>query len=240
MVAVTELHLIIMLYLALFFLQLSAIYFLSRRLNHELIQFFYHLTKSKSWAVYLFSIVFLPGTFIHEISHFLAALFLLVPVGKLEIIPQFDELEKGVELGSVSIGKTDPVRRFLIGIAPFIFGTGLILATTYLVFMNPPAQAGRFIDTKWGLVFAGYAIFCVGNSMFASKKDLEGAFTLAIFLLIAFSFAYVLGIRIPAVNFELIFSEGFINVLRIANTFLLVPVLLDLVVLFLLKPLRRR
>ncbi len=209
------------------------LYFLSRSLTRDFIQFFYRLTKSKKWSVYLFSVIFLPGTFIHEMSHFLAALFLFVPVGKLELIPQFDELEKGIELGSVAIGKTDSLRRFLIGIAPFIFGTSLILIITFFVFTN------RLINTWWGWVLAGYGIFCIGNSMFASKKDLEGAFKLLVFTLIISGFVYVLGIRIPVINFEFIFSEKFINILKIMNWLLLVPVVFDLTILFLFKSIKK-
>ena len=65
----------------------------------------------------------------------------------------------------------------------------------------------------------GYTVFCIGNSMFASKKDLEGAFTLMIFFLIAFSLAYFLGIRIHITNFGFIFSERVTPLFIIANKF---------------------
>ena len=133
-----------MVYLLLLLLEIIALYFLSRRVVRSVFHFFYQFTRRKSWGMYLFAILFLPGTFIHEISHFLAALFLLVPVGKLELIPRFKEEGGGVDLGSVAIAKTDPVRRFLIGIAPVVFGLSIIFILLYLVTMISSVCSGSF------------------------------------------------------------------------------------------------
>src|SRR3989344_5460758 len=115
-----------MIYLFLLLLEITVLYLLSRRVVRSVYRFFFQVTRRRTLGMYLFAILFLPGTFIHEISHFLAALFLLVPVGNLELIPKFKEEGGGVDLGSVAIGKTDPIRRFLIGVAPFVFGLFII------------------------------------------------------------------------------------------------------------------
>ena len=39
----------------------------------------------------MYALIFAPGTLIHEASHFLMALFILVPVGQLEIIPEIQD-----------------------------------------------------------------------------------------------------------------------------------------------------
>ena len=97
-----------MLYLVFFFLELILLYFLAKRLTVSIYRFFLRLTKNKNTASYLLAIVFLPGTFVHEAAHILAALFLLVPFGEVELLPQVQE--DGIKMGSVGIAKTDPIR----------------------------------------------------------------------------------------------------------------------------------
>ena len=96
-----------MIYVLLLLLEIIALYLLSRHVVRSVFHFFYQVTRRRNLGMYIFAILFLPGTFIHEISHFLAALFLLVPVGEFELIPKFKEGGGGVDLGSVAIAKTD-------------------------------------------------------------------------------------------------------------------------------------
>ena len=211
-------------------MEIVILYHLSRRLFQSVFHFIYQVTRRKGLSAYIFALLFLPGTFIHEMSHFLAALFLLVPTGELRLIPKFNE--KGhIDLGSVLIAKTDPVRRFLIGISPFIFGSVIIITVLYFVSMN------RFIDTWWGNILAGLIIFEVGNSMFASKKDLEGTVILFIFTLFVIAFLYLLDIRIPISLSDLSFNQSTLEIFKNANIFLLVPIVIDAGVLLLFKKL---
>ena len=181
----------------------------------------------------MFAFLYFPGTFIHEASHFLAALFLLVPVGKLEIVPAFKE-EGGVNLGSVSIAKTDPFRRFIIGIAPLIFGITLIFAILYVVTVM------QISDAWWKYSLAGVLIFEIANSMFASKKDLEGSLILLIFVLIVVAIFIISGIDI-SINLNNSFLSGEIKmILKNACLFLLLPILIDIFALFILKRFSRR
>src|SRR4051812_17870011 len=105
-----------MLFLLLFFLELILLFILSRFLSRSLSLLFYHGTKSEKWAVWLLAIVFLPGTIIHELAHFLTAALLLVHVGDVEFMPKVHG--SSVKLGSVAIGHTDIIRRAVIGFAP--------------------------------------------------------------------------------------------------------------------------
>ena len=218
-----------MVYILLLTFEIVVLYFVSRRINKSVFRFFYRITKRKNWSMYLYATLFLPGTFIHEMSHFLVALVLLVPVGKLELVPRVEEEEKGYELGSVAIAKTDPVRRFLIGFAPLIFGLLIIFTILYFVSVN------RFIDTWWGNILAAILIFEVGNSMFASKKDLEGTLVLFIFILFIIAFLYLLGVETPINLEEVIYSESFQHVLKLANIFLLIPIMIDASLLHAIK-----
>lgn len=212
-------------------MEMIVLYFLSRRVVKGVYRFFYRVTKRKNWTVYLFAMVFLPGTFIHEISHFLAALFLLVPVGKFELLPKIEE-EGSFKLGSVSIAKTDPLRRFLIGVAPLVFGLSVILGLLYYVLMI------RIISTWWEYLLLGFIIFQVANSMFASKKDLEGALVLFIFIVFVIVLLLILGVRIPIDWVSLSFNKKIEDFLINANLFLLIPIVIDSVFITVSRKLR--
>lgn len=217
-----------MLYLLLF-TQLFALYFLSRRLNKKLLSFFYDLTKSKKVAVYLYALVFAPGTFIHEMSHFLAALFLLVPVGQLEIIPKFQKDK--IKLGSTPIAKTDPIRRFLIGIAPLVIGLLIIFITLHY------APVIRIIDTKIKYIFMTYIVFVIGNTMFLSRRDLEGAWKFLLILVLLLIILHIIGLEFSLNYYDLIFTNQFINLLETVTRYLFVPISIDILAIVVLDKL---
>lgn len=217
-----------MLFIFAFLLLNLLLFFLSRLLVRDISNVFYRITKSKKWTIYLLAILFLPGTFIHEIAHFLTALFLFVPVGEVEFIPTFEEKGR-VKLASVSIGKADSLRRTLIGIAPFILGTGVILASiSYAINAN---LTGNF----WALVILGYIVFEVGNTMFASRKDLEGVGTLLLILAIFYAAFLLLGFRLPAFDPTTLLTDKVVSLFKTADTFLLVPVFVDILAIFALR-----
>lgn len=185
-----------MIFLALLPIEILFLYLLSRRVTSKV----FRLIRN----YYLFALLFLPGTFVHEIAHFLVALFLFVPVGQPEFMPK--KQEGGIKLGSVPIGKCDPIRRTLIGIAPIIFGLGILFVSTFYVH---------------NLILLGFIVFEIGNTMFSSKKDLEGIIpVIAVIILIGLAL-YIWGLRINFnVDQELI---------KKADLFLLVPIIIDLV-----------
>ncbi|MBU0570248.1 hypothetical protein KKB40_05765, partial [Patescibacteria group bacterium] len=178
------------------------------------------------------AVFFLPGTLIHEVSHLLAALFLLIPVGELEIIPEIDGNE--IKLGSVAIGKTDPFRRFLVGVAPFTVGVLTIIATLYFV------NVKNIFDNLYLAFFIFYLIFCIGNTMFLSKKDLEGAWVLIVTLTIIFIILYIAGLRTVSIDISAFLTDHVIGIFREANFFLMVPILCDVVMLIPLSIMTRK
>jgi hypothetical protein len=84
------------------------------------------LTKNPNLAIGIFSLLLLPGVFIHEVSHLLMAIVLRVPVRKISLIPQVNK-KGNIRLGYVETTKSDFLRDSLIGLAPFI--TGLLILT---------------------------------------------------------------------------------------------------------------
>jgi hypothetical protein len=100
--------------------------FLQRFLQHEIQAIFLLITRHSEIAMALFSLLFLPGILLHEISHFAMARLLGVRTGRFSIIPK--KLEGGrLQLGYVETAKTDFFRDALIGVAPLVTG-GIFVA----------------------------------------------------------------------------------------------------------------
>ena len=194
-----------MLYLILLLLEIFVLYLLMRKVSNRIFNFIYRITKNKKVTVYIFAVLFLPGTFVHEMSHFLTALFLLVPVRQIDLMPTFEE--GVIKMGSVPIGKTDPLRRTLIGVAPIIFGLVIIFITTSMALP---------------VIIHGIIAFEVGNTMFSSKKDLEGSLLVGIVAVIIYAALYFLGLRIT-INVSM-------DILQKADLFLLVPIIIDFII----------
>lgn len=209
-----------------FLLELIFLFLISRELTKRLGAFVYRLTGSEKWTVYIMSVLFLPGTFIHELAHFLAALVLLVPVRQMELVPKVEEGK--VSLGRVPIAKVDFVRRTLVGFSPLIFGVFIIFfALSYITGNNLLAR-------PLYIVLAGYLVFEVGNTMYLSKKDLEGVWVFFILLFLVFALFYFLGFRFFAEG-SVLFSANVLEVVETANIFLLVPIAIDIFVLLTLS-----
>ena len=102
-------------YVWIFLAELVLLAILTSHSSSYFLRLFYFLTGSEKAAVILFSILFFPGTLIHELAHWLMAKLLFVPTSSMEFIPQIQG--GSIKLGSVSIAKTDPLRRLLIGVA---------------------------------------------------------------------------------------------------------------------------
>jgi len=93
-------------------------------------------TRSPKLGIFTYSLLYFPGTLIHELSHALMAIFLGVRTGKLHLFPKFDPKTKSLALGSVEIEKKDFFRLSLIGAAPTFFGILIIYFLTLWRFPN--------------------------------------------------------------------------------------------------------
>ena len=215
----------------LFITELFILFLLSQTLTNLLFVFFHKLTKSKRISIYLMSFLFLPGTLIHELSHTLMATILFVPVGKMELLPKL--VGGNLKLGSVEVAKSDPFRRILIGTAPFLFGTALIIG-----FFLYAIQTNLF-NHKLSVIVISYLIFEIGNTMFSSRKDMEGAIDVVLALIIISIIFYIVGFRLPTLNPELVFSNPVVKqILQKATLYLIAPVGIDLLLITVLKLLR--
>ena len=219
-----------MLYFLLFITELILLFVLSGKLINSLTSIFFRITRSHRAAIHIMAIIFLPGTIFHELAHLLFAGVMLVPVGELDVVPQIEG--QSVKLGSVQIAKTDPLRRTIIGVAPVIFGLLLIFTALYFI-----QSSGEFIWWQAALVL--YLVFAICNTMFSSKKDVEGVigFLVAIFLvcILLIAFLYFINplslqkVWVWLSNLNLNFAENFF---KSADLYLLVPLALDALIVF--------
>lgn len=210
-----------MLFIVIFFSELVVLFFLSRLLTRSISSLFLRITKSQSATIQLLSFLFLPGIIIHELAHLLVAGMLFVPIGEIEFMPQIKD--GGVKLGSVAIGKTDPIRRAIIGVAPVFAGLAIMLgALFYLSF----AQF-VFISFPWNIIFLVYILFAIGNTMFSSRKDVEGLLEVLVVGAIIFLTLYFIGFGFPESFANYFSSNEFSEFLKKADLFLLAPLLID-------------
>ena len=99
---------------------------LFQRLLHREIQLnLLLLTRRPDLSVIIFSLLFLPGVFLHEISHYLAAQLMGVRTGRLSIIPRAVPGGK-LQLGFVETAQVDWLRGSIIGIAPLMSGMAFV------------------------------------------------------------------------------------------------------------------
>ena len=100
--------------------------FLQRRFHREVMAVFLLVTRQENISLLLFSLVFLPGVFLHETSHWLVARVLGVRTTKFSLLPEWQP-GGTLRLGYVEVQQVDRFRESMIGAAPLIFG-GIFVA----------------------------------------------------------------------------------------------------------------
>ena len=153
------------------------------------------LTGDPEVAVLLYALPLLPGILLHELSHACAAILLGVRVGRISIRPK--RAGQRVQLGFVPVEKTDAVRASLIGLAPLLAGSGVILLIGYRVLgigtVGAALAAGGQVNIIAILQGApgapdawlwAYLMFAVSNTMLPSRADRQAWTPVLVFLLL--------------------------------------------------------
>jgi hypothetical protein len=167
------------------------------------------LTGNPEIALVLYALPLLPGIILHELSHAVAALLLGAHVGRISIRPKL--IGQRVQLGFVPVEKTDALRASLVGLAPLLVGSGVILLIGYAVFdigiVGSALTSGNWSGVLDGLarmlevpdiwVWA-YFVFTVGNTMLPSRADRQAWLPVIIFLIVALALVWVAGLG-PAI-----------------------------------------
>ena len=154
-----------------------------RWLQREIQTLFLILSRRPVVAVGLFSLLFLPGVFLHEASHYLMATVLGVRTGRFSLLPR--PLPGGrLQMGFVETSPSDILRDALIGSAPLFSGAAVIAYLSYSRLGLLPA-AGYLAQMDWRGLFqalAGlpgqqdfwlwfYLAFAVSSTMLPSPSD---------------------------------------------------------------------
>jgi hypothetical protein len=179
--------------------------FLQRLLHREIQAVFLILSRDARLTIVLFQIIFLPGVFLHELSHFLTAKLLRVRTGGFSVIPR--ALPNGrLQLGYVETAKSDIVRDSLIGAAPLIFGT-LFVAYVAVYRLDMRVLWDTFRNGQFDLFWLGikflptvkdfflwfYLAFAVSSTMMPSESDRHAWLELVVSVGILFAIALLIG-----------------------------------------------
>lgn len=175
---------------------LPPLFLIQRQLHRELQEIFFLLSGRLEIALVLFSLIFFPGVFLHEASHYLAARFLGVKTGNFSIWPRI--VKKGkLQLGYVETAQSDLLREAIIGAAPLLTGCGLIvyigisrlgLTSLWHPFVQQmiPELAARVVgiyrQPDFWLWF--YLLLVVSSTMFPSRSDQRAWLPLTFFVIV--------------------------------------------------------
>jgi hypothetical protein len=184
---------------------LAALMFLQRRLHFEIQAIFLLLTHRAEIALALFSLLFFPGVFLHETSHYLVARLLGVRTGHFSLLPE--PLPDGrLRLGYVETASTDLLRDALIGIAPLLAGGAFVVyAGQYQ--LDLPALWESALGGEPGGWMAGlsnlyqlpdfwlwfYLVFAVSSTMLPSASDRRAWLPVALFAVLVAGVALFAG-----------------------------------------------
>lgn len=213
------------LHLILLFFLLTLLFILSKKVANYTYFLFFLLSQSKNISIAVLSLLLLPGTIVHELSHFLLASILRVPTGELSVIPTIDEKTGEVKAGRLMLGATDPFRHTLIGLAPTLIGLVLIYLIGRIFFLN----LSNILNTKYLILntVGAYLFFVISTTMFSSKKDMESLkIALPIALLIILSL-YFIGLRISLTANLIVRIE---SILKELNGYLLIVTAVNFVI----------
>ena len=120
--------------------------------------------RNDKTIIKVISLVYFPGTVLHELSHYIVALLLNLHPREIQLFPIIEGNK--IKLGHVLYEKNphDFLRSILVGIAPFMGG----MISLWLII-----QTKLFPGNSWWqtLIFS-YLILAISANMFSSKQDL--------------------------------------------------------------------
>ncbi len=225
-----------------FVLTLVLLMLLQRLLHREIQAIFLIISRSPEFTIALFSLLFLPGVLLHELSHYLVALVLGVRAPRFSLIPQVLPTGK-LQLGYVETERTDIIRDSLIGAAP-LFAGGVVVAFVALTrlhllplwealstghlaaFWAAASELPR--ESDFPLWF--YLLFTVSSTMLPSQADRHAWRPLGLAIAVILGLAILAGAGpwllanlTPLLNDFLSATSVIFGLSVIAHAFLIVP-----------------
>lgn len=158
---------------------------LTRWITHHLQGLMFLLGTDEEVIMYLQFVVLFPGILVHESAHWLTAKLLGVRTLDFSVWPKRKTKGK-VQYGAVRIAQTDIVRGSLIGLAPLVVASLLIIVIGRYA-LGTEALRQALASGQWGQAWGAlsqsmraadfwlwmYLIFAISNAMFPSESDRE-------------------------------------------------------------------
>ena len=184
------------LFFVLFFILLASLWWLSWRIGLLIQEIVYLSTGSDSLAMVILFLIYLPGILVHEASHWLVARILGLKTSRFRVWPKYTRNTIG--LGSVTVSSGGVVWDSLVGLAPLLIGSALIVLIGEQVFDTQTlAFAWRTGRLRDGLNFVvtglaqnpdsllwSYLLFAIANAMMPSASDRAPLKSLGIYVVI--------------------------------------------------------
>jgi hypothetical protein len=182
------------------------LFVLAQRWLHRELQYLLLLvTRRPGLALGIFSLLFFPGVFLHESSHYLVARFLRVRTGRFSLLPKAMP-NRTLRLGYVETAAADPLRDALIGMAPLISG-GVVVAWLGLNQLGLAPLFEMAASNQWNQVWATlaalpglpdfwlwfYLTFAVSSTMLPSASDRRAWLPVALVLIGLFGLVVLAG-----------------------------------------------
>ena len=184
------------LFFVLFLILLAGLWWLSWRIGLLIQEIVYQITGSQDMAMVILFLIYLPGILIHEASHWLVARLLGLKTSKFRVWPKYNR--NNIGLGSVTVASGGAVYDSLVGLAPLLVGSALIVLIGEQVFDTQTLafawRTGRLLD---GLTFVvdglahrpdsllwSYLLFAIANAMMPSASDRAPLKSLGIYVVL--------------------------------------------------------
>lgn len=211
----------------LFIIEILALYYVSRYMLNELFYFLHFFIRRRDVIFSTIAVIFLPGTILHELSHYLAATVLFLQVGEVHIMPSWKE--NHLQLGRVTYRKADVVRSIIVGVAPF-FGAFFFYWFVGAFHLFP---ASHIVVT----FLFGYLLFSVSANMFSSKQDLvDLIYIIPLFLIVGVLF-YITNVRI-SLSVPDTWLQNMADLLQRVNIYITISIAIHTVMIVIFKSLR--
>lgn len=207
--------------------ELILLFFITKQTTKDIFLLLTKLTHNKKLTYSVITLIYFPGTIIHELAHFFMATICFLKVTEVRIFPEFKN--NYIRLGSVIYEKKDFVRGILVGAAPII--VGLIFFITISTLKLFPSE-----NIYLNLIF-GYLIFVMASTMFSSKQDLVDLVYIIPLILIIWFVIYIFNINLSFL-WKYISIVNSISALNDLNLYLLISIIINLCLVIIFRSLR--
>jgi len=118
-----------------------------------------------------FYLLLAPGTIVHELSHTIVSLALLVPVHEVHLFRLRDKPDGTVQLGEVVHANADPIRNFIIAVAPLFVASGLIYGLS--LWLLPRGESWEVLLRSGRTYLFLVIVFFIALGLSPSRQDLK-------------------------------------------------------------------